>query len=300
MGMSKKCVKCSAILNDDDKFCAECGAAQPVEKRCPNCHAIIKDEAVFCPKCGAKIQETSSTFGGEVNGSRSTNGKANRNLRRRDMKNVVIGILLAVIIVGAGSGIYYYKNSQDNAVQTESATDTKAPDTKQNAATSKPVKDELAQANEILQNNGYSYRMIAVSQISDAGFFGLINDGGREFLVYDKKDNVVATMRYQQNLLNLKNDSYVILMLYIKNDRAYKDRNNGYWDEGIHTLPVYALYKRDTGGNVVPGMLYSGAGKKPSHYHNTLKEQQNVNLANLALTSADSLKQDMMSRNIAL
>ena len=55
--MSKKCVKCNAILKDDDQFCTECGAEQPVEKRCPKCHALVKKDATFCTNCGAKLDE---------------------------------------------------------------------------------------------------------------------------------------------------------------------------------------------------------------------------------------------------
>lgn len=53
--MSKKCVQCGAILQDDDQFCTECGAAQPVERRCPKCHAPVKEGAAFCTNCGAKL-----------------------------------------------------------------------------------------------------------------------------------------------------------------------------------------------------------------------------------------------------
>ncbi len=294
--MSKKCVKCNATLEDDDHFCKECGAAQPVEKRCPKCNSLVKDNAAFCANCGAKLDEKIQAASAEP--TIVTN--------KQNMKKFIIGILVAAIVVGAGAGIYYYEHVQNSVAQTETTSNTESSASEQNAAAQEPVKDDLAQANEILKSKGYSYTVGAVSPVNDAGFLGLITDKGRAFIVYDKKDDVVALLSYQRELLNLRSNKSgnmykpVVLMLHIKNDRANNDRKLGYWHDGIHTFPVYSLYDVDADGNIVPGKLYSGEGRKPSHYHDYLHEQQNVNIVNLALTSADSLKQDMDSRNITL
>ena len=269
-------------------------------KFCGKCGAKIEDNETFCPTCGTKIREEVSSVKKMTTPQIVANkGKAS-DLPKNNMKNIVIGVLLAAIVVGAGAGIYYYKHVQNSVAQTETTANTESSTSEQNATAQEPVKDDLTQANEILKSKGYSYTVGAVSPINDAGFLGLITDKGRAFVVYDKKDDVVAILDYKKELLNLKNKDLIILMLHIKNDQANNDRKLGYWHDGIHTFPVYSLYKVDADGNIVPGMLYSAQGKNPSHYHDYLHEQQNVNIVNLALTSADSLKQDMDSRNITI
>ena len=269
-------------------------------KFCGKCGAKIEDNETFCPTCGTKIREEVSSVKKITTPQIVANrGKAS-DLPKNNMKNIVIGVLLAVIVVGAGAGIYYYKHVQNSVAQTETTANTESSTSEQNATAQETVKDDLTQANEILKSKGYSYTVGAVSPINDAGFLGLITDKGRAFVVYDKKDDVVAILDYKKELLNLKNKDLIILMLHIKNDQANNDRKLGYWHDGIHTFPVYSLYKVDADGNIVPGMLYSAQGKNPSHYHGYLHEQQNVNIVNLALTSADSLKRDMDSRNITI
>lgn len=54
--MSKICIKCGTVLEDDALFCSECGTKQePVEKKCPNCGAVIKEGAKFCMNCGVPV-----------------------------------------------------------------------------------------------------------------------------------------------------------------------------------------------------------------------------------------------------
>lgn len=65
-------------------------------------------------------------------------------------------------------------------------------------------------------------------------------------------------------------------------------------------IPIYALYDVDSNNNIVPGMLNSAQGSNPSHYHDVLKEQKNVNLANIVLTHAESLNEDINKRGVSL
>ncbi len=282
-------------------------------KFCGTCGAPIEDNATFCPKCGAKIREETPSVE-NTDTFQSTDNESTGNVLNSNMKNIIIGILLAVIVVGAGAGVYYYKHIRNNVASTnatttnvtptETTSKTESSDSTRDAASQEPIKDDLTQANEILKSKGYSDTVGAVSPINDAGFLGLITNKGRAFVVYDKKDDVVAILDYKRELLNLRNNKWgnvyspVILTLHIKNDQANNDRALGYWHNGIHTFSVYSLYDIDADGNIVPGMLTSAQGRNPSHYQAYLKEQQNVNIVNLALTSADSLKQDMDSKNI--
>ncbi len=92
--MSKKCVKCNAVLKDDDQFCTECGAAQPVEKRCPKCHALVKNDATFCTNCGAKLGEKAQAAPAVSATSTTVTNKWN-------MKKIggIIGICVVVLVI---------------------------------------------------------------------------------------------------------------------------------------------------------------------------------------------------------
>lgn len=69
----KTCSKCGAPMNDDSKFCTECGAQAIVEKseriqefsgkilKCPNCGEVLKALSAKCPACGYELREVGST-----------------------------------------------------------------------------------------------------------------------------------------------------------------------------------------------------------------------------------------------
>ena len=52
--------------------------------------------------------------------------------------------------------------------------------------------------------------------------------------------------------------------------------------------------------DVIPGMLYSGRGNRPSHYHAVLKDVKTVDAANVVLTHVKGLITDMQKRNVNL
>lgn len=54
--MSKQCIKCQSVLDDNAKFCVSCGTPQPVNMECPNCHAPVEGDVAFCTKCGARVK----------------------------------------------------------------------------------------------------------------------------------------------------------------------------------------------------------------------------------------------------
>ena len=56
----KRCInpECGAELDDNAKFCPECGTKQPTEKKCPKCGTVVAEKAKFCPECGFKMDGT--------------------------------------------------------------------------------------------------------------------------------------------------------------------------------------------------------------------------------------------------
>jgi len=52
---SKKCAKCGAKINENAKFCVECGSNQT--STCPKCNAKVEEGAKFCSNCGEKLEQ---------------------------------------------------------------------------------------------------------------------------------------------------------------------------------------------------------------------------------------------------
>ncbi|MBQ6275645.1 MAG: zinc-ribbon domain-containing protein [Bacteroidales bacterium] len=50
-----KCSKCNAEIDDDAKFCPECGSKIEKFAFCSNCGAKLEEGATFCSNCGEKI-----------------------------------------------------------------------------------------------------------------------------------------------------------------------------------------------------------------------------------------------------
>lgn len=301
----KQCIKCGEPLKDDAVFCTKCGANQQVENNCPKCGAKLKAGANFCPKCGTKIEASAENPSFKHNAQANDSDQSNRSLK------IIIAILIAIIVVGTISGVYYHKTSQNNTnepIVTSSSSEIISSDTSSSSEEpkqieTKPVaKDNLTQAREILESKNFEFGIKAVSNITDDGFLAYTSTEGRAFIVYDKIDDVITIIKFDKILLNIKNgrsEDYILLTLYKERDTATRDSRMGYWqDDGKHIFSVWSGYKIDGNGNVIPGMLTSAEGKNPSHYQSYLNEPQNVNIVNIALTHADSLRQDMQARNI--
>jgi membrane protease subunit (stomatin/prohibitin family) len=55
-GPKKNCPKCSTMLDENAKFCSNCGHKFPSdEKQCPKCNNPVAANAKFCPSCGEKL-----------------------------------------------------------------------------------------------------------------------------------------------------------------------------------------------------------------------------------------------------
>ena len=53
--LTKSCPKCGAVIVDQDsKFCHQCGSAVDAAPVCVSCGSALAEGAMFCSKCGAK------------------------------------------------------------------------------------------------------------------------------------------------------------------------------------------------------------------------------------------------------
>jgi len=146
---------------------------------------------------------------------------------------------------------------------------------------------------------------------SDKGSVSLVQSdhGSYRFILVDEANHQIAGVEYSPEAYsfsdssgkNKNTKSTVIFNLDIYNDSKGADKDSGVWYAArTHRIPVYALYTFNADGSVVPGMLYTGRGEKPSHYHDYLNEQKNVDLANLFLTEMQALRKNMKENNISL
>lgn len=56
-----QCNKCGIVLNENAKFCSECGEKVIRELKCKQCGNKLKDNSKFCDQCGTKVEANIST-----------------------------------------------------------------------------------------------------------------------------------------------------------------------------------------------------------------------------------------------
>ena len=162
----------------------------------------------------------------------------------------------------------------------------------------------LNQANDILKNKNTQFKLGAVSKIDDDGFFGIL-DNGVAFVVYDKKDDIVAHVGYSKDLLDPKNNSNSkdkplrFNMEIINDNPASKDKQAGSWSGTNHIIPVQ-VYTKEDNGKLVPLGIYTNDASQTDKFDKYLYDQQNVNIITTILNHADSLNSDIQARKISL
>ena len=156
--------------------------------------------------------------------------------------------------------------------------------------------DPREKAKQELESLGYSVSgQIKETSYGNSSIGFLARETGTgKLVVCDRKNHRVAVVEpiTDFSILTNKQAGHEVFetRFYVANDTRDNDRNAGYWDGATHVFNVYGLFDRDGAGNVVPGKLYTASGRKPSHYHSVLHEQKNVDLMNLVMTEAKSLR----------
>ena len=149
----------------------------------------------------------------------------------------------------------------------------------------KKVEDNLiSKSQRLLEENKLQGQVVATSiGHSSQGFLAIIKSNGQySFIIFDQGNNQVAQVPFSFEAYNLvtqrsdKDIAPVIFNMTIFNDKRDRDEKDGVWNGDNHMIPIYALYKFDQNGNVVPGMLITGWGAKPSHYQGYLNEPKNM------------------------
>ena len=285
-----------------------------MSKFCKKCGAELKDDAVFCPKCGSSQNVQASNMRVVKNPVVS----GGNNSSDSNKENVVIGVLAAVVMLVGGFFICFHGSIDEmkeslhignvQETVTQSNTSESAASNSQ-STTGTPSNPEAVKAEQELNQKGVQGTVLASSKgHSNNGYVSLVNNNGQyQIVTYDTKNGRVGTTPYARNILYFTDkkptsggNEIIIFNLTVLNDTHDNDNNAGVWEGANHNIPVYAAYKFDGSGNLVPGMLTTGKGAKPSHYHEYFYETRNVDTINLFLTEMMALQKNIADNKVAL
>ena len=290
--MAKFCMKCGAKLEENGKFCMACGT--PVGSTSNN-RAVKQGAGEIAPKSGAARQAKAVP------------------VKSHNSGNLLIAVLvLIIVLLGGGGGYYYYHSRQSQG--TEAAAETtneKGAEDSKTSVTEVADKGKEEQAGTAADNKNSPLKK-AVAEMEEYGIGGKLNFIGTTYghsndgfiavtdsglvAVVDRKNHRAGMVRPRMSLPEFqqqrkaKSPSPMLMDCIFAGDARDNDHDAGYWQGDTHYMTIYALYKFDGNGNLVPGMLTTGRGEKPSHYQEVLYEVKNVDFANLFLTEAISIK----------
>ena len=227
-----------------------------------------------------------------------------------------IALLLAVILGGmSGYMMFSTPKFSDNTIigkapVTQAATDNNTTTATAQPAQPAPSNSAAAKAEQELHQKGVQGTVLASSVgHNGSGYLSLVktNNGQYQIVTYDTKNGRVGITPYDRNILYFTDkkpqgtgNETVIFNITIQNDIHDNDKNAGAWEGNNHNIPIFANYKFDGSGNVVPGMLTTGKGAKPSHYQEYFYEPRNVDTINLFLTEIIALQKNIADNKVTL
>ena len=288
-------------------------------KFCMKCGAKLEENVKFCMACGTPVGGTAKNTAARqaTNEAASGSGTARQAkavpAKSQNSGKLLITVLVLIIILLCGGGGYYYyhsRQSQGTEAAVETTSETGAEDSK-TSVTEIAEKGREEQAGTTVDSKNSPLKK-AVAEMEEYGIGGKLNFIGTSYghssdgfiavtdsglvAVVDRKNHRAGMVRPRMSLPEFqqqrkaKSPSPMLMDCIFANDARDNDHDAGYWQGNTHYMTIYALYKFDGNGNLVPGMLTTGRGEKPSHYQEVLYEVKNVDFANLFLTEAISIK----------
>lgn len=228
---------------------------------------------------------------------------------KKKKRNGIIVCCLGIAVFGGGM----IKNNhvkEPAPVVNSMSTNELAPKTSSKVPTVEKKIEEstILKAQKLLESNKVAGTVIATSlENNTKGFVSIIKKNNTySFILFDQINHQVAQVPFSFRVYNFylhPQDKYQTPLLFemtIFNDKHDRDEKNGVWNGDNHMIPIYALYKFDQNANVVPGMLHSGEGAKPSHYQSFLNEQKNVDIANLFLVEMKALQKNANANQVVI
>ncbi len=219
----------------------------------------------------------------------------------------VIAGLVAALIMG---GVFFFitnngkKEVTDNTISRQEEVTRQKKEAPIVPEPEKPKivpKTNLDLAKEYLTQRGHDGSHITATTYGQ-GNKGFLCYGNKMITVADTKNSQVAYLLNtdevigEYKLFRKNNDNKpLILKFFLGKEARDKDANAGYWENGNHYLPIYALYDFKPDGSMEHGGLYTGGGRNPSHYHSYLYEMKNVDIADIVLTQLVKLGPDVLS-----
>ena len=303
-------------------------------KFCEQCGSQLKPGAAFCEACGARVKSfsangnmgsggTSNANGGASNVSAGNTGRpgtvsTSEVTSKGKSGGVVAGIVLLLALLG-GSWYYYqnYMEATPTATVMDEAGSKKSAEVSDNKdkvqsdkQAVKPEETPLEKAQTQLSAKGVKGTVIAstIEKRNNSGYLSIVKNGEQySIITYDLRNQRIGQTAFDKRLLYFTNkrpkagDSEVVIFdITIFDDVHDADDKSGVWNGNNHLLPVYAFYKLDADDNVIPGMLNTGSGAKPSHFHSYFNEQRNVDTINLFLTDIKNLQENVNENQVAL
>ena len=99
----KQCPQCGARIEDDSRFCSECGKEIAQANVCPHCGASVGEGDAFCQNCGKNLNEAPSSEPITYEEEQPKSG----------FKKYLPYIIGAIILVAiCGGGWWYYNSSK--------------------------------------------------------------------------------------------------------------------------------------------------------------------------------------------
>lgn len=110
-----KCPECGHEVSDAAERCPNCGVAIAGNiKVCPDCGRVVLKNATTCPSCGARFQVSEDGEATAPKENREARSSQYSNIdpyapdgkKKRSNKGIIIGVVVAVVIVGLGALAY--------------------------------------------------------------------------------------------------------------------------------------------------------------------------------------------------